>query len=219
MIAGIMCGGKSTRLKIHHDVEKPLLKINEITMIEKIIQTLLHTSIFSKIFLITSLNTPKTRSFLLSKFGKDKRIHILLESGDDYSCDLSRFLKNIAFGSTEGTFVLPADIPFVKSETIQKIIYKGFENDTALTTVLIEKSFVEKLGIKSSITKTINKIEYCYSGISLYNPLFANMSLIGMHQNDDHILLKESYLVLNESDIAVNINTNADFLAAKKLFY
>ncbi len=217
MIAAIMCGGKSTRFKNHSDIEKPLLKIKGITMIERIIQTLLHTCLFSRFFLITSSNTPKTRSFLLKRFGNNAIFYILMESGDGYSSDLSRFLKNKTSNSTEKIFVLPSDIPFIKPETIKKIICNNFENDAPFTTVLIEKLFVEKLGITPSIIKTLNNTEFCYSGISLYHPSFISHNNILSNQNSN-TLLKENYIVMNEIDIAFNINTIADFRTAENYF-
>lgn len=215
MFAAVMCGGKSTRLKIHHNIEKPLLKINQITMIERIIQTLLNTREFSKIFLITSSNTPKTRSFLLNRFVNYQNIHILTESGIEYASDLFGFLKHISHYSDERIFILPSDIPFIKQETIKKIIYSKFD-DAVFTTVLIDKSFVEKIGIKPSVIKILNDTKYCYSGISLYNPIFVDKQIFEGNKNNS-ILLKENYLVINEIDISINVNTTSDFAIAKKL--
>ncbi|NOJ29483.1 MAG: hypothetical protein DA328_04870 [Nitrososphaeraceae archaeon] len=215
MFAAVMCGGKSTRLKIHYNIEKPLLKINQITMIERIIQTLLNTREFSKIFLITSSNTPKTRSFLLNRFVNYQNIHILTESGIEYSSDLFGFLKHISHYSDERIFILPSDIPFIKQETIKKIIYSKFD-DAVFTTVLIDKSFVEKIGIKPSIIKILNDTKYCYSGISLYNPIFVDKQIFEGNKNNS-ILLKENYLVINEVDLSINVNTTSDFAIAKKL--
>jgi GTP:adenosylcobinamide-phosphate guanylyltransferase len=70
--------------------------------------------------------------------------------------------------------------------------------------IIMEKNFIESLGLIPSIIISVEKVEYCYSGISMID---TSRILAGVESN-------ESYIVMNRADIAFNVNTMEDLKAA-----
>ena len=73
MIYGVlMCGGKGTRIKstMGSKIEKPLIRIKNKPLIEYLINALIQTNKFEKIFAAVSNNTQKTREFIKANFQK-----------------------------------------------------------------------------------------------------------------------------------------------------
>jgi adenosylcobinamide-phosphate guanylyltransferase len=69
IIAIIMAGGKGKRLKVN--VEKPLLKFQNVTLIDHVIQTLFNSKYIDEILVAISPNTSKTKKYLLNKYNTD----------------------------------------------------------------------------------------------------------------------------------------------------
>jgi GTP:adenosylcobinamide-phosphate guanylyltransferase len=63
--------------------------------------------------------------------------------------------------------------------------------------ILLEKLFVESIGIKPSIVTVIRRKEYCHSGITILDSSKVKRELS----------LAEHYIVMNEKALAVNVNT------------
>ena len=83
----IMAGGKGTRLDV--DCEKPMVKVNNKTMVNHVIDALLESEYVDNILVAVSPNTPKTTEFL-----KDFPVTIIQTSGMGYIEDLSEVLSN-----------------------------------------------------------------------------------------------------------------------------
>ncbi|MFL6309060.1 MAG: NTP transferase domain-containing protein, partial [Nitrososphaera sp.] len=65
MIAVIMCGGKASRMQ-QGGIEKPILKVDGVTMVERVIFALASSNKFDKVVAAVSPNTPATNLFLKS---------------------------------------------------------------------------------------------------------------------------------------------------------
>src|SRR6188472_3186994 len=87
MIAAIMCGGKGSRIRQSPNIEKPLLKIKDKTMIENILHALIASKKFGRIVGVSSPNTPKTSTFL--GYCSPGIIDVIETEGISYSKDLS----------------------------------------------------------------------------------------------------------------------------------
>ena len=200
-----MCGGRGTRMKMEYCMnEKPLLDIKGKTLLERVIDALIDSQSFSKIIGVSSYNTPKTSRFLHYRY-RDL-VEIVKTEGTSYSRDLSSILYKL---KPSKTFVVSADLPLLNPNTIKKIINLCAAFDVACISVVLEKYFVKNLGIEPSIVFNIGKKEYCHSGIAIVDSS-------QFKSQDD---LDEYYVVMNEKEIAVNVNTPMELNLAEKLIY
>ena len=188
MIGLVMCGGKGTRMKMPQ--EKLLLR-HKNPIIQHVISALQESNCFSKIIAVTSPNAPRTWEFL-TNLG----IHTMDTAGKGYVYDLNQILHNF----DETVFVTPGDMPLLDAEIVKKIIQLADINNI-WTTIIISKEFLDSLYKKSEYSVIYEKKQYSYSGISIVNP----SKLSGMTMVD------ESYVILDDKRIALNLNTKEDY--------
>ena len=104
-------------------------------------------------------------------------------------------------------FVISADLPLLSEYEINEIL-KSCDFRFPCNSIIVEKEFVEGLGIKPSVSFTYKYKEYCYSGIEIFNP-----SKIYDFKNE----IPERFIVLNQKGIAVNVNEKSDLEKAKRI--
>ena len=206
IIAVIMCGGKGTRMKENYQTDKPMIKLGNKRMIEYMIENLINTKRFLKIVICSSKNTVRTKSFLLKKIKRKiiDDLEFVETNGDSYSLDLISILKKFP---NDMIFVVSADLPLLSKDEINEIL-KSCDFRSPCNSIIIEKEFVEGLGIKPSVSFTYEYKEYCYSGIEIFNP-----SKIYDFKNE----IPERFIVLNQKGIAVNVNEKSDLEKAKRI--
>jgi GTP:adenosylcobinamide-phosphate guanylyltransferase len=73
--------------------------------------------------------------------------------------------------------------------------------------VVLEKLFVERIGVEPSITVVIGKKEHCHSGITI---------LDSSKVNPDRTL-EEHYIVMNKKELAVNVNSTRELEMAEAM--
>ena len=188
MIGLVMCGGKGTRMK--SDQEKLLLKYKK-PIIQHVISALDESGCFSKIICATSCNAPKT-----SQFVKDLGISTVETKGEGYVEDLNHALESF----DEDVFVVSGDLALLDSEIVQKIV-NDFENRQSWTSVLVSKKFLDLIGVKPEYLVNYNEEECAFTGISIVNPKI----IVGMEP------VQESYIVIDDKRIAINLNTKTDY--------
>ncbi|MBA3750395.1 MAG: NTP transferase domain-containing protein [Nitrosopumilus sp.] len=211
----LMCGGKGTRIKSVLDLkmEKPLILLKNKPLIEYLIKTLIQTNKFERIFAAVSNNTIKTQEFIKSHF--QNKITLLETSGREYSEDylnIINFFKEFRYKKNKDIkkiLFLPIDIPLILPSILTQIINTNQEKPCL--TIILEKEFIENLGIIPSYEFTINKKNYCYSGISV-----VDISQVELGNTKKNSLIDEDYIILNRSEIACNINTLKDLKIAEK---
>ncbi len=189
----MMCGGKATRMKA--DIEKPLIKVNGIPMVERVILALEGSHKFERIIAVVSPTTPKTREFLAAK-----GIEMIETAGEGYSQDLSRMLLAL---KPHKVFVAPADVPLLDSKTVSDIVALAANRTAPAISIIIDREFVEKLGVKPSI---VLGEQYCHSGITIFDAAKVGSGSI-----------EEQHVVMNEVKVAVNVNTKEELGLAEKL--
>jgi adenosylcobinamide-phosphate guanylyltransferase len=204
--AVVMCGGRASRMQQQQQgegIEKPLLKVDGVAMVERIISALASSNRFDRILAAVSPNTPKTKEFL-----KSKGIETIETAGEGYSKDLSRLLSKL---KPQKVIIVPGDIPLLNSQIVNEILNtvdndhddRQEEQEPAISIVL-EKGFVEGIGVKPSI---VLMNQYCHSGITLFN----TMVVVSTEP------VKERYFVMNRREIALNVNTKEELELAEKL--
>ena len=206
IIAVIMCGGKGSRMKKSYRTEKPMIKLGNKRIIEYLIENLINSKRFLKIFICTSKNTERTKLFLLKKI-KPKfvnHLEIVETNGISYSIDLISIIRKFP---QYMILVASADMPLLSKDEIN-IILKSCDFRFPCNSIIIEKEFVENLGISPSISFNYEHKEYCYSGIDIFNP--SKIYKFG-HE------IPERYIVLNQLGIAINVNEKSDLMIAKRM--
>jgi adenosylcobinamide-phosphate guanylyltransferase len=194
MIAAVMCGGLATRMK--EPVEKPLLKVGGRPMVVRVIDSLRESGRFERIVAAVSPNTPMTANFLESS-----GIEIIETPGGGYSSDLSMVLGSL---KPARVLVVSADMPLIDDRIIAEVAAKP--QSGPLLSVVLAKEFVQDIGITPSVNIILNGVEYCQSGISVFDT--------SRHAEG---IVKEEYLVMDKVEVAVNVNTKEDLELADKL--
>lgn len=182
--AAIMCGGAGRRMK--SDDEKPLIKIAGMSLVERVFAALKESGRFERIVAATSPNAPATREFMRSL-----KVEVIETPGGGYSHDLSLLLFALA---QEKVLVVPADLPLLTAKTVEEIVDR-FSQPVRAVSMVLEKSFVEGLGTKPSVV--IGDGHYCHSGITLFSA--------GINGP-----VEELYVVMNNAEIAINVNTKEE---------
>ena len=182
-------------------IEKPLLKVEGIAMVERVISALAGSDRFDRIVAAISPYTQKTNEFL-----KSKGIETIETAGEGYSQDLSRLLSKLR---PQKVVAVPGDIPLLNSQIVNEILNNIIDDDDyrqeqePAISIILEKEFVEEIGVKPSIV-VMN--QYCHSGITIFNTMAVGTEPV-----------KERYIVMNRKEIALNVNTKEELELAKKL--
>src|SRR5215207_5974923 len=196
-----MCGGRANRMQQQGGIEKPLLKVDGVAMVERVISALTSSDRFDRIVAAVSPNTPNTNEFL-----KSKGIETIETAGEGYSQDLSHLLSKL---KPQKVVAVPGDIPLLNSQIVKEILNTIDDDDDRqeqeppAISIILEKGFVEQIGVKPSI---VLMNQYCHSGISIFNTIAVGTEPV-----------KERYLVMNRKEIALNVNTKEELELAEKL--
>tara|TARA_B110000014_G_scaffold152352_1_gene106501 strand:+ start:236 stop:820 length:585 start_codon:yes stop_codon:yes gene_type:complete len=188
MIGLVMAGGKGTRMNL--DNEKLLLKYKK-PIILHVIDSLKHSNCFSKIFALTSSNSPKTKNFL-----QENNVEIINTNGIGYVEDLNFILQS----TNDYVLVTSGDLPLLDQHIIKKIV-KHYDPKKIWTSVLVTNKFLTMLGLESDYSIQYNDQTCNYTGISIINANKINSS-----KN-----LDENYIVIDDKRIAFNLNTKRDY--------
>ena len=188
MIGLVMAGGKGSRMNL--DNEKLLLKYRK-PIILHVVDSLKDSNCFSKIFALTSSNSPNTKKLL-----QENNIEIFNTNGIGYVEDLSLVLQS----TNDSVLVTSGDLPLLDSEIIKNIV-KHYNPEKIWTSILVTNKFLTKLGLESDYSINYNN-EICnYTGISLINANKINSS-----KN-----LDQNYIVIDDKRVAFNLNTKQDY--------
>ena len=99
---------------MHAGTEKPLLRVGNIAMVERVFSALAKSRRFERIVAAASPSTPKTIEFL-----KSERIEVIETAGDGYPQDLSQLLLKLR---PEKVMVVPADVPLLDAQAVRGIV-------------------------------------------------------------------------------------------------
>ncbi len=188
MIGLVMAGGKGTRM--NSDNEKLLLHHKK-PVILQVIDSLKNSNCFSKIFTITSCNSPKTKKFL-----QEKNIEILDTPGNGYVEDLNLILKAI----DDDILVTSGDLPLLDVDIMKKIV-SCYNPQNIWTSILVTDKLLTSIGIKSDYSINFENQICHYTGISLINSE-------KIHSLNDVV---ENYIIIDDKRIGFNLNTKQDY--------
>jgi len=186
----IMAGGKGTRMDFNG--EKPLIKINNMPMIQYVIDALRDSKKIQEIIIATSKNTPETDEYL-----QNNGMKTIMTEGKDYVHDLSSLLLN--FKPEDIILTITADLPLITAEIIDIVIEKYEISSQPAMSVMVPEEFLRKYGIKP--TSVFDNL--VPSGLNI---------LRGINKTQN-----EEVLILEKIELAVNINTCKDINILCKL--
>lgn len=182
----VMAGGKGTRMDM--DCEKPLIKVNNKTMINHVIDALIHSKFVDKILVAVSPNTPLTKEYV-----EQFPVIIIETSGIGYIEDLSEVLSNRKYvEKDEVIMTIVADLPFVTGEQLDDVFKHYFERKKPAMCVSVPEYLFEEYGIKPTLV---------FDGLV---PTGVNLLLANNDEQDQTIYESKNV------ELAFNINTLND---------
>ncbi len=188
MIGIVMAGGKGSRMNIAG--EKLLLKYKK-PIVLHVVDALKNSECFSKIFAITSSNSPKTKKLL-----EENNIDLINTPGEGYVEDLNLVLKSL----NDFVLITSADLPYLDAEIIKNIVNQ-YDQENIWTTILVTKKFLDSLNLSTNYWFNFENQQCCYTGISLVNA--KNISIL---EN-----ISEQFIIIDDKRIAFNLNTKQDY--------
>jgi adenosylcobinamide-phosphate guanylyltransferase len=217
----LMCGGKGSRLDASSlsSMEKPLLELNDKSLVEYIIEAIQNSKKNFKIYAAVSKNTTKTKEFLNSRYFDD--ITLIETTGSGFSIDYLNVLrffkcKGKEYKEKNGTqdfinnkiLFLPTDLPLISSKTLNDITDLK-QSCPSIAIVVDKKMFVQNNFVPSAFVTEISKIDYCYTGISILD----FHTVVGSEHVDQ---IREVPMIMNNLELVYNINTFGDLKKAEK---
>lgn len=202
MDAMVMAGGKGRRMKL--SVEKPLIEINEIKMIEYVIRALNVSSKIDRIFVAISPNSPETENWLTNNENNDhiNISRVINASGNTYISDM---VEAVTVSNTKGPIlIIMADLPMVTSMMINKIIDRYEKVPPSALSVYNLISSYFNYGLNPELVFNNYNQLIVPIGINI-----VNADIIGVEQEDYRYILEDHELVINvntQQDLEVCIN-------------
>lgn len=194
-----MAGGKGTRMG--YQEEKPLIKIDDKSFIEHVIDALRNAKKVDRIIVATSKHTPKTANRV-----KELSIEVIETSGNDYISDLREAIKKLRL---KHIVTVSSDLPLLKSETIDKII-EHYENCAKpVMAVMVPAERFEDLGVSIDLILDYKGKRLVPSGV---NVLDGDK----VKKEEFEIELDQEIFIIDSEEF-VNINTSKDLIIAKQL--
>lgn len=187
MIGLVMAGGKGTRMDAEE--EKLLLQYKKPVIIH-VVNALKDSNCFSKIMAATSDNSPDTQKLL-----QNNGIEIIKTKGDGYVSDLNMALSNL----DEPTLVVSGDLPLLDGQIIKELVTSY--DDSVWQIFLVTKKFLDATNLTLEFSVNHNNIECYYTGLSIVDPKrISSMDTV-----------KESYRIIDDKRLALNLNTKRDY--------
>jgi len=191
----VIAGGKGTRMNL--EIEKPLVSIGNKPIIEYVLYALRNAEEIDRIIVAVSKHTPRTKSKV-----KEWSVEVLETPGEDYVSDTQYAIKKLGL---EKVLVISADLPFVTSEIINKVVKKYERCGKPALAVMVPAKIPKKLGLKADRVLKEKK-----------TLVPTGINMIDGKRIDESELEQETFIIEKE-EIAVNINTIQDLEVAERL--
>lgn len=190
----IMAGGKGTRMDLV--VEKPLIKLKGMAMIDRVIHNLENSSKIEKIVVATSPHTPHTQDHM-----QKRGMEIIKTPGEGYLEDLKFILSYFeAKDPSQVLFIISSDLPLVNSEIIDEIINQYQASPLPAMCVAVPVELFQEYNLKPSLV---------WEGIV---PSGVNI-LRSLNKIQD-----EEVFLVPKIELALNINTDHDLKVLEKFW-
>ena len=198
MEALVHAGGKGTRMG-QCGTEKPMQLIDGVPVIMRVMEALSSSENIDRVLVSVSENTKKTGRYLRS-IG----VETIETSGNDFMEDL-----HTAFKAMNGRFVMtmPSDMPLLRKEAVDAM-YHFFDPDSMESAIaVVDEDIVRSVGITPSYSIELNGRKRVLSGLCIMDRL----------KTLDDVFLKESYMLTDMFELAVNVNTQNELELARNM--
>ena len=197
VIALVMAGGKGTRMGISQ--EKPLVKVCGRPVIEYVLAALKNARKVGSIVVAVSSYTPET-----SQHMEKLRVKVVETPGKNYVSDLGYAAQSLKLGVF---LAIAADLPLIKGEILDDIIERYERCGKPALTVAVPLETKTRLGMSAEYSFKMDEADVVPVGINVID---------GHKRYGDEWLDQEIYL-LNQEELAVNINTPKELQIAESL--
>ncbi|MCS7139436.1 MAG: NTP transferase domain-containing protein [Candidatus Nezhaarchaeota archaeon] len=197
----VMAGGKGSRLEIN--IEKPLLSICGVSMLERVVGALRNSKYITSIFVTVTQWTPNTK-----RRAEELGLNVIETRGLGYVDDLREALKILwrRYYYRE-VVVVNSDIPLLNGSVVDEVITFYINSGAEALTVVIEVDSYTKLGFKADY-------QFEHQGI-VVAPVGLNVVRADLVKNEE--LLREVVYVHPMTELLVNVNTISEAKKAEEL--
>jgi adenosylcobinamide-phosphate guanylyltransferase len=193
----VMAGGKGTRLRIAE--EKPLVKICDKPVIEYVLEALKNAKKLDSIVVAVSGYTPKTANFM-----RQFPVKVIETPGNDYVSDMGYAAQNLKLGVF---LAIAADLPLITGKVLDAIVERYKCCGKPALTVAVPLETKTKLGMS---------IEYSFK-MDNRDVVPVGINVIDGHKRYGEDWLDQDIYLLDEDELAVNINTTQELRIAETL--
>lgn len=194
----VTAGGKGSRIR-ELGVEKPLVPIAGVPMIDRILGELGRSKRLDKTYVSVSPLAPRTRQHLE---GMD--VIIIDTPGNGYVSDLNGSMAAI---EEDAVLVCPSDMPLITAEAVNALIESYDERARPSLTVALPPKVIESLGLIVTYIEEIDGKKLTFCGVSVVD---RKEMLTGN-------FLPGGYYVTEKEEFAVNVNTVHDLRLAERV--
>jgi adenosylcobinamide-phosphate guanylyltransferase len=194
----VTAGGKGSRIS-ELGIEKPLVLISGVPMIDRILDELGRSKRLDRIYVSVSPLAPQTRKHLE---GRD--VVIIDTPGNGYVADLNGSMRMV---EEDAVLVCPSDMPLITSEGVDALIDEYDERVQPSLTVALPPGVIESFGLIVTYVEEIDGRPLTFCGVSVVDRL-------EMLTGD---FLPGGYYVTEKEEFAVNINTVHDLHLAERI--
>ena len=198
MDAIIMAGGFGSRLGMG---EKPCVDLLGKPLISYVIDTLQKTASIGEIYVAVSPATPKTASFVEEEYAG--KVQVIPTGGGNYVGDMVYAVK--VAGITKPLMVLMSDLPLLTPELLVKVIKEYGNCGKPAMSIFSPINVCKNLGIRPDTVFNWDGELIVPSGINILDG--GNVD-----SEQDYVSL-----VLEDMEIALNINTPGDLQRCKEM--
>jgi len=193
----VMAGGKGARME--HSMEKPLLKVGGMPMIEHVLGALNGAGRVDDIVVAVSENTPETAR-LMGELG----VKTLDTPGVEYHHDLGYAIKELGLDTVLTT---SADLPLVDSGIIDRVLERYLQAGKPALTVLVPMERKEELGTRGGYVYEIQGRRLTPAGVNVIDG-----------RRIDGGEMEEELFIIDDARLALNVNTVRDLEIAERLY-
>jgi len=123
----VMAGGSGSRLHMP-GAEKPLLKVCGESMIERVVDAV--NPLVGEVYVAISKNTLKTAEWVM-----ERGYRLVRTEGMGYPEDLRKALT----GLSPPILILPADLPFINTETLISFLKEALTKEADIVTLIVSR--------------------------------------------------------------------------------
>jgi len=192
----LMAGGEGTRLKT--EGEKPLLKVGDKPMIERVLNALKDAKKVDEIIVASSKHTSKTAAF-----ARKQSLKVLQTPGKGFCLDARYAIKKLKL---ETVLTICADLPLITSEFIDKVITHYEQCKKPALTVMAPLENYQKFGLSADYVFKIDGKNLVPVGVNVVD---------GKRIREKE--LDEEILVVDDKRVVVNVNTLDDVRIAERV--